>query len=187
MILQQQILDKSLVLAHQNGWERMTLHDVAAELSVPLAEIHHHFSQKDDLVEAWFDRADQALLNHVPDAEWQRRPAVERIEAAILRWLGSLAEYRELTGEMLLYKLEPGHIHLQVAGVLRISRTVQWFREAAGLRASGGFRVAQEVTLSSIYVTTFVHWLRDGSEGQRDTLAMLRRKLEAGDRLGLWL
>lgn len=186
MVSREQILAKSLTLAEQSGWERLALHDVASALNIPLVEIYRHFPQKDDLVEAWFDQADEALLAHVPAAQWQAKSGIERIEQALLDWLEALVEYRELTGQMLLYKLEPGHIHLQLAGVLRISRTVQWLREAAGLRETHGRRIAQEVALSSVFVSTFIHWLRDGSEGQQQTRSMLRRKLQAGEQLDLW-
>lgn len=182
----QQILDKALALASDSGWEKLTLHDLALALNVPLVDVYRHFPQKDDLVEAWFDRADQALLSQVPNPEWDRLTAAERIERTILCWLGALREYRELTGEMLLYKLEPGHIHLQAAGVLRISRTVQWFRDAAGLRASHARRIAQEVALSNLYLAVFLHWLRDNSDGQQKTRELLQRQLAVGERLGLW-
>lgn len=186
MVSRQQILDQALVLARQSGWEKLTLHHIAAALGIPLADIYQYFPQKDDLVEAWFDRADQALLCRVPNREWGVLPPKERIEQVILCWLDAMAEYRELTGQMLLYKLEPGHIHLQMAGVLRISRTVQWFREAAGLKASQLHRIVQEAALSSLYLATFICWLRDNSPGQQTTRNFLRRKLDAGDRIGLW-
>jgi len=60
---------------------------------------------------------------------------------------------------MLAYKLEFGHIHLQVPGLMRISRTVQWFREAACLDATGIQRVLEESTLTAIYLVTFARWL----------------------------
>ena len=43
--------------------------------------------------------------------------------------------YIYITRGMLAYKLEPGHLHLQLPGLVRVSRTVQWFREAAGEEA----------------------------------------------------
>ena len=49
-------------------------------------------------------------------------------------WLGGMAAHRALTGQMLLYKLELGHLHLQAGALLRVSRTVQWWREAARRR-----------------------------------------------------
>ena len=186
MVSGQQILDQALVLGRVSGWEKLTLHQIATALGIPLADIYRHFPQKDDLVEAWFDRADQTLLSRVPNPDWAVLLPKERIEQVILCWLDAMAEYRELTGQMLLYKLEPGHVHLQMAGMLRISRTVQWFREAAGLTASQLHRIIQEMALSSIYVATFVHWLRDTSPGQQETRNFLRRKLDAGDPFHLW-
>jgi rpsU-divergently transcribed protein len=186
MVSREQILDQALQLARESGWERLTLSEIATALGISLAEIWQHFPQKDDLVEAWFDRADRALLSRVPNAEWNGLPAKERVEQALLCWLDAMAEYRELTGQMLLYKLEPGHVHLQIGGILRISRTVQWFREAARLRASHLRRITQELALSSLYLATFMHWLRDGSDNQRRTREFLRNKLNAGDCIGLW-
>jgi len=186
MVSQQKILDRALTLAADSGWERLTLRDLALALDIPLSDIYQHFPQKDDLVEAWFDRADHTLLSQPPNAAWMPLAPRERVERVVLCWLDAMAEYRQLTGQLLLYKLEPGHLHLQAAGVLRISRTVQWFREAAGLNASHGHRIAQEVALSTIYLAVFVYWLRDSSEGQQKTRQLLRRKLAAGDRFGLW-
>lgn len=40
---------------------------IAMVLEVPLADIYQHFAQKDDLVKAWFDRADRALLEQMPN------------------------------------------------------------------------------------------------------------------------
>lgn len=128
------ILDKALQLGLERGWEELRLHDIADALDIPLAGIAQHFSQKDDLVDAWFDRADQHLLSIKAESDWFTLPAERRIEEVIWRWLEALAPYRRVTGQMLLYKLEPGHIHLQIGGILRISRTVQWLMEAADLK-----------------------------------------------------
>lgn len=186
MVSRQQILDQALALASQSGWESLTLRQIAAALEISMAEVYPHYAQKDDLVEAWFDRADQALLEQVPNPTWDALPPKERIERAVFCWLDALTEHRELTGQMLLYKLEPGHIHLQLGGLLRISRTVQWFREAAGLKASHLHRITQELVLSSLYLATFAYWLRDSSEGQHKSRELFRRKLDASGCLGLW-
>lgn len=180
------ILDQALVLGHRHGWEKLTLDAVARALDVPLGAIYEHFPQKDDLVEAWFDRADRALLDQVPNPAWSTLAPRDRVEQVILHWLDALAPHRKLTGQMLLYKFEPGHIHLQTAGLLRISRTVQWFREAAELKATHLKRITQELTLTSIYLATFSYWLRDNSSGQRKTRRFLLRQLSRADRVGLW-
>lgn len=170
----------------KSGWEKLTLHDVARSMGIKLGDIHREFPQKDDLVDAWLDRADTAMLKQFPDDVLNSLNHAERLETVLLAWLDTLAEYHKLTGEMLLYKLEPGHIHLQAAGVLRISRTVQWFREAAELKADGIKRIGQEIALSSLFVATFIYWLNDKSEQQTKTKQFLRKRLQRGERLNLW-
>ncbi len=157
--LTDRILDKALELGEASSWEAVHLHDIAEQLDITLDEIRQHFPQKDDLVEAWFDRADQAVLRERASEEYLRLPDRERFQRVVMLWLDALASHRSLTRQMLAYKLEFGHIHLQVPGLMRISRTVQWFREAACLDATGIQRILEESTLTAIYLMTFTRWL----------------------------
>lgn len=56
------ILETALMLGERHGWDALHLHDVARQMEIGLAEIHRHYRQQDDLAEAWFDRADLALI-----------------------------------------------------------------------------------------------------------------------------
>jgi hypothetical protein len=85
-----------------------------------------------------------------------------------------------VTGQMLLYKLEPGHIHLQVLGLMRVSRTVQWWREAAGRETLHLRRIAEETLLTGAYLRSFVHWLRHPEEDAAEFRAFLRGQLRCG-------
>jgi hypothetical protein len=82
---------------------------------------------------------------------------------------------------MLLGKLYPGHPHHLAALVFRLSRTVQWWREAAGLDAPPPRRQIEEVALTSLFVATVACWAADGSPGQRATRAFVARSLDAAD------
>lgn len=172
-----QILDTALQIAERSGWERLRLFDVAATLGIGLEDVARHYRDKDALVEAWFDRADAALLARAKGADLAAMAPAGRLEELLVAWLGALAPHRALTGEMLCYKLEPGHVHLQILGLMRISRTVQWWREAAG-RASAYFsRIIEEGALSAVYLCTFVHWLRHGREDEAALRTYLRQRL----------
>ncbi len=166
------ILDKALELAAAASWESLRLYQVADALGVGLDAIHAHYRQKDDLVEALFDRADRAMLAAArPEgfAGWPRRA---RFDHVLGQWLEALAPYRALLPGMLAYKLEPGHLHLHVQGLLRISRTVQWLREAARDDAAGLPRIAAEVADTARYLGRFGAWLAaaprsSGAEAER--------------------
>ena len=181
--MQQQILDTALQLGNKYGWEQLNLFQLADCLNITLADIQQYYPQKDALTDAWFDRADRAMLQ-LNTAGVERK--CQRLELAIRSWLQALSPYRQLSKQMLMYKLEPGHFHLQGAALLRISRTVQWQREIARLEARGLSRIAQELALSALFVAVFVCWLHDNSEDQRCSLTLLHNKLACADALNLW-
>lgn len=171
------ILDTALEQAEASSWEQLHLHDVASALHISLDDIRQRFPQKDDLVEAWFDRADRAMLAGEHAAGLPGHPLHERLHRVIWNWLSALAPHRGLTRQMLAYKLEPGHVHLQALGVMRISRTVQWFREAASQDSTGLQRICDETALTSIYLATFTRWLFDDSENSNRSRAFLDKAL----------
>ena len=173
------ILDTALALAEQGGsWEALHLHDVADALDISLCEIHACYAQKDDLAEAWFDHADRAALQARDVSGFTDLPLGVRLERVMLAWLDALQPHRRLTRQMLAYKLEPGHLHLQVPGLMRISRTVQWFREAAQQDSAGMRRILEESCLTLVYLGAFARWLYDDSPGARDTRDWLARALQ---------
>lgn len=180
-----QILDSALKLADACGWERLRLFDVAADLGTGLDSIASHYREKDQLVEAWFDRADRAMLARAKAADLLPLTPAKRLEELLLAWLASLATHRAVTGQMLLYKLEPGHIHLQIGGLLRISRTVQWWREAAQRETLHLRRIAEESLLTGVYLRCFIHWLRHPEQDPAEFRALLRSQLRCGPLLAL--
>jgi AcrR family transcriptional regulator len=179
------ILDTALMLGEQHGWDAVHLHDVAQEMGIVLSDVHRHFRQKDDLAEAWFDRADLALIRAGECAEWNSLAVRERLQRTILAWFDALAAHRELSAEMLRYKLQPDHLHLQAAGLMRISRTVQWIRETARLPTFGWRRELEEVVLTGIFLSTVGVWLRDRSPDAHRTRAWLAGRLAAAERMAL--
>lgn len=103
---------------------------------------------------AWFDRADQAMPTCAKAAGLTALTADKRLEELLVAWLAALTPHHAVTGKMLLYKLEPGHIHLQIGGLQRISRTVQWWREAARRKSLHLARITEESLLTGAYLRT---------------------------------
>lgn len=176
------IVDAALTLADQTSWEAVRMHDVAVALGVTLNDIRAHFGEKEDIVDAWFDRADAAMLEHAGRPEVRAAPPPDRLERVMLAWYGALAPHRRVTRQMILNKLEPGHVHYQVNGLLRVSRTVQWLREAAGRDAVLPWRAFEETALTGIYLMTFFYWMYDDSPESVRTREFLRRRLERAER-----
>lgn len=181
--LRERIVDAAIALAERRNWESVRLHDVAAELGITLDDIRQHFREKEDLVDAWFDRADAAMLREGASPDFVELPTRRRLHRLIMAWLDALAAHRKATREMIYGKLEPGHIHIQFPGLMRVSRTVQWVREAAHRDATFVRRALEETALTTIYLMTFFYWMRDHSEHSERTRRFLDEKLALAERL----
>lgn len=181
--IKDKIIDAALDLAGRRSWESLRLHDVAAELQLGLNDVRAHFREKEDITDAWFDRADAAMLQSGTAPGVADLPARERLQRLIMVWLAALAPHRRVTRQMIYGKFEPGHVHYQFAGLLRVSRTVQWLREAAHRDAVLPWRAFEETGLTAIYLATFFYWMRDESENATRTSAFLDRLLGRAERL----
>lgn len=177
----ERIVDAALALAETRPWEAVRLHDVAAALGLTLDDLRRHFREKEDLADAWFDRADAAMLRDAATAEFLALPGGGRLHRAVMTWLGVLAPHRRATRQMLLGKLEPGHLHVQIPVLLRVSRTVQWLREAAGRDATYLHRALEETALTTIFLLTVLRWLNDDSPDFMATRRLLDRLLDAAE------
>lgn len=182
------IVQTALRMAEQAGsWDAVHVHAVARELGMGLEELSRYFGDKDGLAEGFFDLADAALLAAGSQPGWAALPIRERLFRAIMAWIDALAAHKRLVPGMLGYKLHPEHVHLQVRGVARISRTVQWIRETAMLTSTGWRREVEETVITSIYLATFSRWLIDSSCGAERTRRLLKRLLEGAERGALRL
>lgn len=182
--LRDRIVDAALTLAEKRSWEAVRLHDVAATLGISLDDIRRHFREKEDLVDAWFDRADSAMLAATATPGFLTLTTRQRLHRVIMHWLAALSPHRRVTRQMILGKLEPGHLHIQIPGLLRISRTVQWMREAAQCDTGGMLqRALEETATTTLYLMTFIYWMTDDSPQSMSTATFLDRRLEMAERL----
>ena len=178
--LRESIVDAALDLAERSSWESVRLHHIAEELGISLDQIRLEFGEKEKIVDCWFDRADQAMLRITIS---QGSDPAQRIEAAMLAWLGELGKHQKPTRQMIYNKFEFGHIHYQVDGALRVSRTVQWLREAAGLEDTLPWRALSEAGLTLVFLATFFYWMFDSSPQYDATRRFLRKKLRSAHHL----
>ena len=181
--LKQAIVDTALSLAEEKDWESVRLHQVADALSISLDEIRLHFREKEDIIDAWFDRADQAMLQIRETENFMHCSPHEKLHRLLMNWLAALQQHRRVTRQMIFGKLEPGHIHYQIKGLLRVSRTVQWLREAAGLSSTLPGRAIEETALTALYLVTFTKWMFDDTRDSQSTSRFLKNRLNPTCRL----
>ncbi len=181
--IREAIVDTAIMIAERTSWEAVRLYEVAAELNITLDDIRPYFREKEDLVDAWFDRADSMMLKQSEDANFLTLTHQERLCRLIMAWLDALSAHRKVTRQMIGAKLELGHLHIQIPAIMRVSRTVQWVREAAQRDATFVRRALEETGLTTIYLATFVYWMNDISEHSQNTREFLQHKLQIAETL----
>lgn len=179
--LRETIVTTAVAIAERSSWEAVRLFDIAAELNITLDDIRAHFREKEDLIDAWFDRIDGIMLKAVEQNDFHAMPSRERLHRLIMAWLGAMTDHRMVIRQMIGSKLEPGHIHIQIPAIMRISRTVQWIREAAKRDATFIRRALEETALTTIYLATFTYWMFDESPGSQKTSDFLAQKLQLAE------
>lgn len=176
--MKDQIVDAALELAEGGSWERVRLHHIAERLDVTLEQVRQEFREKEDIVDAWFDRADQAMLEKARGDAMRDLSQEERIQSTLISWLNALEKHRKPTRQMIFNKFEFGHLHYQIGGAMRVSRTVQWMREAAGLEDTLPWRAFSEAGLTTIFLATFFYWMFDPSHESEKTKEFLKNRLK---------
>lgn len=177
------IVDAAVAIAERSSWEAVRFFDIAEELNITLDDIRTHFREKEDLIDAWFDRTDGIMLKVAEQEDFLANPPRERLYRLIMAWLDAMADHRKVTRQMIGQKLEPGHIHIQIPAIMRISRTVQWIREAAQRDATFLRRALEETALTTIYLATFTHWMFDESPRSQRTRDFLAQNLKLAETL----
>ena len=163
-------------------------HSVSEQsITIRIYRIRRHFREKEEIAEAWFDRADRAMLDAAKAPDFAALATRQRLQRLIFAWLGALSAHKRVTREMIYNKLEPGHLHVQIPGLLRVSRTVQWLREAAGRDATFVRRAFEETGVTTIYLMTFALWLHDDSPGAQRSTRFLEQRLSEAERLSHWV
>ena len=178
--LDERIVDAALAMAEADRWDSVRLRRIAKEVGIPLADLAARFRDRDAIANAWFARARAAMLAPLP-ADVAAAPAAERLFVLMMRFLDALAAHRRVTVQMLKVKLWPFHPHHWVPMVFELSRTVLWWRDAAGLDAPPPRREIEEIALTWLFLGTLAVWANDATEGQKRTRRFLHRRLTDAD------
>ncbi|MCW8885358.1 MAG: hypothetical protein OQK12_08900 [Motiliproteus sp.] len=177
-----EILNTALQMAdEQNNWYDFSLADLAHRCDMPINEIRHLYADSNAIANAWFQQALEQMLS--PGTEnVSELPEKTRLEYFIWRWFEALSPYHRVTTQMLGFKLHLPHIHHWLPMVFDLSRLVQLWRDAAGLRAGGRRRQIEEIALTAIFLATLRSWCRDESPQQAEAHSKLLGMLEKADR-----
>jgi AcrR family transcriptional regulator len=176
-----EVLARALEMAAKRGWYDLSLVDLAEDCGLTTNVLRRLFPDTNAIADAWFASALEDMLAPMPEdsKEWAIR---KRLDFVLWRWFEALAPHHGVTVEMLKTKLHLPHIHHWAPTPFDLSRLVQLWRNAAGLRSGGRRRQVEEISLTAIFLATLADWCRDSSSGQTWTHQRLSLRLDRAER-----
>lgn len=172
------ILDTALSLATDRHWEALRLHHIANSLNISLTELLPFITEKDDLVDLLWERCDLYMLSECDITGFNDQAFAQQFEHVVMTWLAPLTMHKTVVKQMLINRLETGHLHIQVPMLFRISRTVQWIRELCKRNETFIKRTTEETILTSLFLVTTAKWLNDHSEDCIETRNQLQQGIQ---------
>lgn len=159
-----------------DGWGETALAMAAGELGVPAERARLAFpGRAPDMVDAWFDWVDRAMLEAFPPERIAAMKVRDRIRNLLLFRLQTLAPWREALRRGLALLALPRNAP---AGAALAWRSADRIWRLAGDRASDINHYSKRIILIGVYGAVTMVFLDDESEDLADTKAFLDRRIE---------
>lgn len=158
-----------------DGWTAKAVETAAAQMNIDPALARLAFPKaKVDMIDAYIDAVDAAMLAEFPPEKIAAMKVRDRIRAQLWFRLQLMAPAREALRSALAILAMPQN----APRALRIGwRTADLIWRNAGDTSSDYNHYTKRLTLSAVYGSTLIAWLDDQSDGFADTSAFLDRRL----------
>ena len=158
-----------------DGWSEAAIAMAAAELGVPAERGRLAFPGGPmQMIDAWFDWLDKAMLAAFPPERIAALKVRERIRELILFRLEAVAPQREALRRALSVLAMPSHA---LEGARLAWRSADRIWRLAGDDATDFNHYSKRGLLIGVYASTSLVFLDDRSEGLADTRAFLDRRI----------
>ena len=168
-----------LIPAHAafDGWGEAALALAAAELGVPAGRARLAYPQGPaQMVDAWFDWIDKAMLEAFPPEKVAAMKVRDRIRTLLLFRFQTLAPYREALRRGLALLALPGNA---LTGATLAWRSADRIWRLAGDTATDFNHYSKRAILIGVYGSTTLIFLDDDSADMAETRAFLDRRIDS--------
>lgn len=178
--LEGKVIIAAMDLAQSPGWGEVSLRDIADASGCSLAEVMARFETKQDIVAAFGDAIDKAMLEGAGEIEREQSPRDALFEVIMSRFdlmmpykAGLKAIVNEARRELVVPGL--GQLGAQM-------KTQNRILQAAGIDHEGAALAVRQLGLAALTNQVFLIWLEDDDPGMARTMAALDRRLRQGER-----
>lgn len=172
--VRERAVEAALRLAQVQGWDQVTLREIADEAELSYATLYAHFMDKTDILVALGRMIDQQVLEGMADISSDASVRDTLFDILMDRY-DALNDHRDgIVAILKSFHLDPKQA---VISFPHLCRSMSWMLEAANINTNG-LRGAVKVTgLTVIYLRVLRVWMKDDSPDLSKTMAALDKTL----------
>lgn len=170
-----QVVESTLTLAVDQGWEFLTLRDIAAHAKMSVADLYNTIEDKAEILVLIGRHIDRAVAESQPrDIDHDSTPR-ERLFDILMDRYDALNDHRDGIIAMIeSLKYDPKNI---VMSLPHLCRSMGWMLELSGIETSGLKGALKIAGLSALYLKVLRVWMEDDTADMAKTMAALDKAL----------
>ncbi len=173
------VVEKAMELAAEQGWENVSLRDIAERSEIKLSELREHFDDKTDILAQLERMIDKRVLDGLPEEFDEETGMCERLFDILMDRFEALNEHREgIVAVLDSFKYDPKQA---LIGMPHLCRSMTWMLEAAGDKTDGLKGAIKVAGLSGLYLKVLKTWKDDDSPDLPKTMAALDKALNRAE------
>lgn len=183
--LKEKIVETALELAAVQGWERLTLRDVAVEAGISLATLHAYIEDKTDILAALGRMIDRQILDSFAQSPHEDETPRDRLFDILMERYELLNRWRPgIVSILRSFCFDPKQA---VIACPHLGRSMSWMLEAVGIGTSGVAGAVKVAGLTGLYLKNLRVWKEDESPDLAKLMAALDKDLERAEKIAGFL
>lgn len=168
----------ALELAALQGWETLTLQDVAEEAGITMVELHGLVDDKFDILNALGRMIDRKTLHNMSAIDPATSPRDVLFDIFMDRF-DVLNDHRDgIIAILNSFKMDPKQAMISMP---HLCRSMSWMLEAAQINTNGIKGAVKVTAITALYLKSLRVWMKDETADLSQTMAALDKSLERAE------
>ncbi len=177
--IKQKIVSSALALAVEQGWQYVTLQDIATRSGVSLTDLYDCVDHRDDILVLLGRMIDKKVLENVHYSDDDTTSARERVFDILMDRYDILNDHREgIIAILDSFMCDPKQV---IISMPHLCRSMSWMLETSGIETSGIKGAIKVTGMTGIYLKVLRTWKSDESKDLSKTMAALDKSLDRAE------
>jgi AcrR family transcriptional regulator len=177
--MRDRIIDATMSLLAENGWNAVSLEAIAEKAGVSLAQLRDAYDGRIAILADLARRTDKAVLNSIDEA-MEGEAARERLFDVLFSRFEALEECRPALRRLAGAVLRDPILALELNRI--VTGSMAWMLSAAGIDHTGPGGLVRTQGLAMVWGQVMRVWLDDEEPGHARTMAELDKRLRQAER-----